>query len=817
MILKQLLSTSAGELSPRLSFRNDLAKYADGCRTLENFIPTPQGAAMRRPGTETIMVPLDAGTRTGGRLFPMKLDGGSHAVLVFGGGVMEVIVDRVHIDEDPAEDPLQVAIPWSDAELPVVRFRQINNVVYAVHPGHAPRKILRLADDEWEIIGLQEGPGSPVLPVNLDATRTLSVTEPVVGEPDPWAGETMYEVGAMVTYEVGEVEKIFVATVTHYAMSTNTPAEWYGPPPTGYYLQLGVQYPLWEELTSDGTLPNGATVGIEASWPAFSEDNEGSVWRIDRTRADDAWEVTIGLWNAYSGAFSDVLEVFGQWNIVTQGTWDGLVELWASEDNGSSWRVVRSWGSYTASGLRNISDSGETELLTLFKLRFVGSVANGNSPRAILSAVDRDIPSWVRIDSVTDSNSAVGTALSHVRATDSSRWFEAAWSDAQGYPRCVEPHQGRVIFAGTDGRPHTVWGSAVDDYDNFRGGTESGDSWAHTIVAGEPDPIEWMASDRHLMLGTGGAEFAMYGQTESAPITPEHGVVRRQSSYGADSRGVAAIPTESVPLFIQRGGDRLMQLDYVYDADRFNASNLCLLADHIHRGKVIADISLQRVPFQILWAVDTAGGLSAMTYERGQQIIGWHRHTSPGCAFKAVAVARGEGSEDHVYFLTLRDGALAVEAFGHGQMNAPAENGVWTDATVTYDEDPLDATLDALFGEGAWVKTTVGTTIRAGLPFSATYQPMPLSTDLGNGTSRSRELRVHALAFDLEGSHGGWFGPAADNLLPIHTDSVAHNGHVERSFDGGYDWTGDLVVVADSPAPFILRGLVVKFNAHGDR
>ena len=42
---------NAGRLGPRLQARVDLAKYQAGCNELENFIPTVQGPAVKRPGT----------------------------------------------------------------------------------------------------------------------------------------------------------------------------------------------------------------------------------------------------------------------------------------------------------------------------------------------------------------------------------------------------------------------------------------------------------------------------------------------------------------------------------------------------------------------------------------------------------------------------------------------------------------------------------------------------------------------------------------------------------------------------------------------
>ena len=45
---------TSGELSPKLHSRVDIAKYANGCKTLENMIVNPQGGAFRRGGSKFI-------------------------------------------------------------------------------------------------------------------------------------------------------------------------------------------------------------------------------------------------------------------------------------------------------------------------------------------------------------------------------------------------------------------------------------------------------------------------------------------------------------------------------------------------------------------------------------------------------------------------------------------------------------------------------------------------------------------------------------------------------------------------------------------
>jgi hypothetical protein len=45
-----LCNFNAGELSPKIDVRSDLARYFNGCRKLENMVPMPGGGVTRRPG-----------------------------------------------------------------------------------------------------------------------------------------------------------------------------------------------------------------------------------------------------------------------------------------------------------------------------------------------------------------------------------------------------------------------------------------------------------------------------------------------------------------------------------------------------------------------------------------------------------------------------------------------------------------------------------------------------------------------------------------------------------------------------------------------
>jgi hypothetical protein len=78
----QLTNFTGGELSPRLDGRNDLAKYASGCKTLQNMVVYPHGSAARRPGTNFVAEVKTSSAFT--RLVPFEFSTTQTYILEFG-------------------------------------------------------------------------------------------------------------------------------------------------------------------------------------------------------------------------------------------------------------------------------------------------------------------------------------------------------------------------------------------------------------------------------------------------------------------------------------------------------------------------------------------------------------------------------------------------------------------------------------------------------------------------------------------------------------------------------------------------------------
>ena len=147
---------TAGELSPRLDGRTDIQKYFNGCKTLENFVVHPHGGASRRPGT--IFVREVKNSAHNVRLIPFEFNVEQAYILEFGDQYF-----RIHKDGGTvvsSGSPVEVTTPYLHTELADIKFTQSADVMYIVHPNHAPRKITRPSHTAWTItaVDFQRGP-----------------------------------------------------------------------------------------------------------------------------------------------------------------------------------------------------------------------------------------------------------------------------------------------------------------------------------------------------------------------------------------------------------------------------------------------------------------------------------------------------------------------------------------------------------------------------------------------------------------------------------------------------------------------------------
>lgn len=191
-------SLNGGEISPLLYGRPDLAKYQTALARCVNFIPLPQGAITRRPGSRYVAAAKNATDYA--RIIPFIFNRQQAYMLEFGdeyvrffmnGGqifnitpnfmrqtegndvrVTETGDTRVTEQTDPTAAPYEVASPYADTELRELQYAQTADVMYMTHPNHPPRTLVRTGHTSWTFAALPYRNG-PFLGYNITDSWTL--------------------------------------------------------------------------------------------------------------------------------------------------------------------------------------------------------------------------------------------------------------------------------------------------------------------------------------------------------------------------------------------------------------------------------------------------------------------------------------------------------------------------------------------------------------------------------------------------------------------------------------------------------------------
>ena len=161
-------SFTAGELSPLLCARVDLAQYANGAAYLNNFIILPQGGLSNRPGT----VPLEGAAYSDVRLVPFVFSEEDSCVLAFGDG----FVDRYSFTGYRERIP---GSPYKASHLARLRWLQSADVLYLFHPDvpiHMLRRETENGHRVWKFAKVELNRG-PFEDTNTDEEKKLSFVE----------------------------------------------------------------------------------------------------------------------------------------------------------------------------------------------------------------------------------------------------------------------------------------------------------------------------------------------------------------------------------------------------------------------------------------------------------------------------------------------------------------------------------------------------------------------------------------------------------------------------------------------------------------
>lgn len=255
---------------------------------------------------------------------------------------------------------------------------------------------------------------------------------------------------------------------------------------------------------------------------------------------------------------------------------------------------------------------------------------------------------------------------------------------AGNYPGAVGYYQQRLVFAGSNLNPQTVWMSKTGLFKNFGFSVPNKDDDAitFTIASREVNRVRHLVGLRKLLGLTSGGEWTFSGADTGLTAKT---IQAAQEGYDGSSI-VPPVVVGNSALYVQARGSRVSSFGYSLDADGFAADDLTLFSSHLFRGRTLTSVAYQKVPDSIVWYTRDDGILLGLTYLPEQKLVGWTWHDTDGFVEGVASVP--EGQEDAVYMVVRRtiNGVQRrfVERMASRQVTA-IEDAFFVDCGLSYD------------------------------------------------------------------------------------------------------------------------------------
>lgn len=221
------------------------------------------------------------------------------------------------------------------------------------------------------------------------------------------------------------------------------------------------------------------------------------------------------------------------------------------------------------------------------------------------------------------------------------------------YPGCTTFFGQRLLFARTNNKVQSFWGSKVTDFEclDHSAPTQDDDGYEFQLASRQVNEIRWMVPLSHLILGTSGSEWKAGPGGDGDAITPTSIDATVQSQWGVSH--VPPLVIGDTILFTESAGNVVRDLLYSLESDGYKGNDLSVLAKHLFRNYEITEWCYQQDPDSIVWAIRDDGTLLGMTYYREHEVWGWHQHETDGL-YKSIASVSTSDDKDDVYVIVER-------------------------------------------------------------------------------------------------------------------------------------------------------------------
>lgn len=797
---------NAGEWSPLLDGRTDLAGYSASASKMENFIPSIQGPAIKRGGTGFVRAVKDSTDRTW--LVPFVKARDTAYQIEFGD-----LYCRFYQDRSPVLNAVTKSITGITAANPPV-------VTSATH-GYSDGQEIFISgvvgmteiNNRWFIVANKTAGTYELTTIHGDNVDGSAYTAYTSGGTSgtPYEIVSPYSAAALVN-TAGELNIDYVQTgdilyITDRAglleprkLSRTSATSW-------AFSTVQPDAGPWNALPTAGVASMYAsaatgTITLTIVAGTFQASDVGSLYRLDQEIiiSTQPWEtsksITAGDYRRSEGK---------EYKAATTGTTGTDIPAHTGgtvSDGGVDWDYV-SPGYGIARITAQAGTTATATVLTTFPQTLIGS----------------------------------GNATTLFRSS--------AWSTNKGYPTCVTFFRERICY----GHGQNLYFSNAGRFDDFSidyfGEVLAESAITITVQSSQANEIVGLTEGNVLTVNTIGSEFIVTAPSTANPFGPNNVALSQQTAYG--SRPIRPIRIGESVLFLQASGRKVRSMQFTFEVDNFTAPDMTVRAAHITIPSIIG-WARQEEPYQTVWAIRSDGELLSFAFDQTQQVRAWARHLIAGtdAVVESVSVIPSpDGERDDVWLVvsrTINGGTYRYIEYiqteyltGDDQEDAKYGDSMLTydstAATTVYGFDHLEgetvgvladgaATPDVVVSNGEVTIAEAASVQQIGLRFTATYGMNRIDAGAGDGTSQAKTKRMTDVAFRVIETLGGSAGPSetnADDIPELNYRNPAtlmgsppalFTGDALLSWPGGYETDGRIYYMNDTMFPCTLAAIM---------
>lgn len=450
--------------------------------------------------------------------------------------------------------------------------------------------------------------------------------------------------------------------------------------------------------------------------------------------------------------------------------------------------------------------------------------------------------------------------------TATSLWRMGVWYGVEGssstanYPRCVVFNQDRLVWAGSAAYPNRIDGSNTSDYENYAPSNTDGtvidsNAISFSLNSTKVNVVNWMVSDEWgLLAGTASGEWVIAASTQQNAVTPTNVTAKMTSAYGGAN--VPPIKMGKSTLFVQRTKRKLREMSYQFALGTFQAPDISLISEHLTKGG-IKSMAAQPAPYPNVWLARYDGTLVGVSYDKDQEVLGWHRHQLGGFSdaaqtlppvVESVAVIPSPSTDRDAVWLSVQryvngatvrtvelmqkfweDGDVLADAYFvdcgatySGAATTTVSGLTWlAGQTVSVLADGSVHPNCVVSGAGAITLQRSASKIQIGLGYNSTGKTLRIEGGAGDGTAQGKIKRIHRAIFrffqsvglSVQSTNGTAFPePFRTSADRMDNPVALYTGDKRWAWDGSYELEGQVSWTQDQPLPSNILAVVAQLD-----